>query len=580
MSTETVRLPLPPGPPPTPSEWYAVWQLAWSRVRRFRAKEVAPLVDAFLHELLPDHEERVMFLEPNALVFGFPDFGGAFSRSIGPLSDWFAIALAIEHRALRDALVGSRPVRISELPRLAAALAAPSRPLLRTRDRLFGVHRADDALVLEALDDGEAIEPSDDERARALRMLELGTTEDPIRAVVARPYFTEEREADEQKERRDELRRYVQRLASLEPGARLAHALADPEPVADVWLEREASALVTPEGLAPFVASHGVRVMGLVDRAYTKAKAAGRDAWLPRVAEGLAHPDHEVVRAALAVRLDDKHVVDEAVLSCLPLARIAEDAELAAALMPWLEVVLLRRAKKGSPPPDLAPLHAIAAHRSARARLRRVFFDDRWPKSTARAEVLAWYANVARGGFDDEELPALVLADPPSELAAEVVARLKRTPPTTPLVGAISCAWERELAISDALEEVLVAWAGVDDRWVVDLGATPSLAGARRRLCVAARALPETAERVQAYVEFAVEVLGVALVRVRRPDALALARETPMHAALATWLQHHPDADDRVRDRARGFLADAVAYARARFGAPELESELLGEVPR
>jgi hypothetical protein len=580
MSTEVVRLPLPPGPPPTPSEWYAVWQLAWSRVRRFRVKEVASLVDAFLHELLPDHEERVMFLEPNALVFGFPDFGGAFSRSIGPLSDWFAIALATEHRALRSALVGSRPVRISELPRLQAALAAPSRPLLRTRDRLFGVHRTDDALVLEALDDGAALEPSDDEHARALRMLELGTTEDPIRAAVTRPHFTEEREADEQKERRDELRRYVQRLASLEPAARLAHALADPEPVADVWLEREASALVTPEGLEPFVASHGVRVMGLVDRAYTKAKAAERHAWLPRVAEGLAHPDREVVRAALAVRLDDKHVVDDAMLSCLPLARIAEDAELAEALMPWLEVVLLRRAKKGSPTPDLTPLHAIAAHRSARARLRRVFFDDRWPKSTARAEVLAWYANVARDGFDDEELPALVLADPPPELAAEVVARLKRTPPTTPLVGAISCAWERELAISDALEEVLVAWAAVDDRWVVDLGATSSLAGARRRLCVAARALPETAERVQAFVAFAVEVLGVALVRVRRPDALVLARETPMHAALATWLQRHPDADDRVRDRARGFLADAVAYARARFGAPELESELLGEMPR
>lgn len=520
-----------------------------------------------------------MFLEPNAMGFGFPDFGGAFSRTIGPLSEWFRIALAVEHRALRDVLVGSRPVRFRDLPRLDATVP---RPLSCTRGRLFGVHRLDDGLVLEALDDGERLVPTDEELARAERMLLDGTTEDPIHLALARSsHFTDERDADERKERRAELRSYVDRLASLDEASRLAHALADPDDVADAWLEREAVALATPERLVSHVAAHGVRAMRLVDRAYVKAKPAARAVWLPLVHQGLAHPDGAVVRAALSMRLDDKHV-DGALLAHVPLARVVDDAELAGALVNWLTVVILRRVTKGAAPPDVGPLlDAIAPHRRARARLNDAFFDDRWAKSASRVEVLAWYARAAREGFDDDELPALVLAEPPPDLVERIVERARVATPTSLLLGAISCAWERAHAISDALEEVLVAWATIDDRWPLELGTQRSLAGARLRLRIAARSLPDDPERAAVYVAFAAKVLGLALVLVHPvDDAIALARETPMHAAIASWLERHPDAEDDVRTRAKSFLADAVSYARARGRGPELETELLASTGR
>lgn len=394
MSSELVRLRLPA---PTRADWYAVWRIAWARVQRHHAADWQPVVHQYLHELLPDQEDRVLLLEPDALVFVFPDFGGAFSRTIGPLADWFALALAGEHRALLKTLAGpARPLRLRDLPRIDDALARPARTLLRTRGRLFAVHRDGDGPTLEALDGGDEITATDEEQARARALLLEGRTEDPLRTLFARrDEWRDGREEDERKELAAARHQLDAALLALPEAARWPVVLARVDDVADAWLAREAVALATPEQLAPHVAAHGVRVLALVDRAHARAKAAGREAWLPLVHAALGHSDPAVVLAALAVRLDAKHLTP-ALLSRVPLALVRTDPAIAAAFVPWLAAPLLRGPNRRDVPFDVAPyLDALAGHPDARARLAAHFTDRRWTGTPLQREVAAWHARLA-----------------------------------------------------------------------------------------------------------------------------------------------------------------------------------------
>ena len=404
MSSEQFILRVRGEKPVTPALWRAVWRIVWSRVEAMEPPSVHAFRAAYFEDLLPDHEERLMDLTPDAegqrLTFVFPDFGGHFSTTITLLVRWFALVIGERylqvHKAINDS--GFR-LDVEDLPRLEHATPDA---VIEHEGRLHLVHREAGIVTLSPpLEDAAVLE-------RAHMLLDTGTTEDPVWLWAQRgaPMFAAERAAHERTWMSERLQHLVASLSALsEPELLDAMLTCHHTPEATLWLEKKATPIArkAPEILAKHLqAEANHEALELVLRAYPSARAQDKDALAALVFAAL--DDAALTAKALTVELDDKHR-DAAFFA--QLTRLsAHDETLRVRAGYWALAALQRRWPKGAPLPVLLPLitRALDAEDGHfEAALLRVLDGRDWRGTTPLEEPVE-RALLARTKVGDAEI--------------------------------------------------------------------------------------------------------------------------------------------------------------------------------
>lgn len=339
--------------------WRRLWDLSWRAVSIERDPVASAFTREYFEDLLPDHESHLMGVAKDRLEWMFWDFGGAFSRQIGPLAHWFEIGLARQYRAvLREIesaggrLVPSALPDIDRVLRRSESLDAETRvrPMLVARGSLWSIFREHDGtLTISGLD-----APTDEERASAARLWSSDETEDPIHLAGQR-WASHNRTDRREFEHEWQLRRVTEldrtlRASNETPDALLDAMLCavdDPRvrDEATVLLERNVSIARSEAGLgrvAIRITDERLAVraaaVAMLERVAKSATSAQKGALVELYVRVFETKDPRSIERVLSIEVEAKRVSNELLAAALAnQAIVASSAVAATGLQQWLD---------------------------------------------------------------------------------------------------------------------------------------------------------------------------------------------------------------------------------------------------
>lgn len=155
----------------------------WDFVGRYTSGAACDKIyDGYISEAR--HDERYLSRHELDLSFMFPDYAGCCNRSCELAYHWFRLALACSRDQVDELVSDCGYVVSGERESVRDVLAGETRVrFLETRGQLYMVYG--DLESYDISGDDETLEPTDEERAEAERMIREGDTDDPMTRMLA-----------------------------------------------------------------------------------------------------------------------------------------------------------------------------------------------------------------------------------------------------------------------------------------------------------------------------------------------------------------------------------------------------------